>query len=49
MNDSVIDIHHGIRFKVEAVPQGELFAGYFTILDGFGRSQRVGRQLPADD
>lgn len=33
MNDSVIDIHHGIRFKVEAVPQGELFAGHFTILE----------------
>lgn len=33
MNESVIDIHHGIRFKVEAVPQGELFAGHFTILE----------------
>lgn len=33
MNQSIIDVHNGIRFKVEAVPEGDLFAGYFTILD----------------
>jgi hypothetical protein len=33
MTDSVIDVHNGIRFKVEAVTKGELFVGRFTILD----------------
>jgi hypothetical protein len=31
--DSAIDVHNGIRFRVDAVPQGDLFAGRFTILD----------------
>ena len=33
MADSVIDVHNGIRFKVEAFPKGDLFVGRFTILD----------------
>lgn len=33
MAESVIDIHNGIRFKVEAVPHGDLYAGRFTLLD----------------
>lgn len=33
MTDRVIDMHNGIRFKVEALPRGELFVGRFTILD----------------
>ncbi|MGM9481074.1 hypothetical protein ACS5PN_07770 [Roseateles sp. NT4] len=33
MSQTVIDVHKGIRFQVEVVPQGLLFAGRFTILD----------------
>jgi hypothetical protein len=33
MDKSVIDVHNGIRFKVEAFPKGDLFVGRFTILD----------------
>ncbi|WP_457419352.1 hypothetical protein [Roseateles sp. P5_E7] len=32
MTESLIDVHNGITFKVEAVPQGDLFAGRFTLL-----------------
>ncbi|HEU6455160.1 MAG TPA: hypothetical protein VN201_06815 [Roseateles sp.] len=31
--DSIIDVHKGIRFRVEAVRQGDLYAGRFTLLD----------------
>lgn len=34
MTDSVNNLHNGVRFKVEARPHGDLFAGQFTILDG---------------
>jgi hypothetical protein len=33
MNQSVIDVHNGIRFEVQAVPRGELFEGRFTLLE----------------
>jgi hypothetical protein len=33
MTDRVIDVHNGIRFRVEALPKGELFIGRFVILD----------------
>lgn len=33
MAESIIDVHNGVRFKVEALPKGELFVGRFTILD----------------
>ncbi|HEY9106770.1 MAG TPA: hypothetical protein VIN58_08810 [Roseateles sp.] len=33
MNPTVIDIHNGVRFQVEAVPRDGMFLGRFTILD----------------
>jgi hypothetical protein len=33
MVESSIGVHGGVRFKVEAVPQGELFIGRFTLLE----------------
>jgi hypothetical protein len=33
MNPTVIDIHNGVRFQVEAVPLDGMFMGRFTILD----------------
>ena len=44
MTESIIDVHNGIRFKVEAFPKGDLFIGCFTILDAIAMD-RVG----ADD
>lgn len=44
MTDSIVEIHNGIRFKVEAFPKGDLFVGRFTILDS-AAVDRVG----ADD
>jgi hypothetical protein len=36
MNNTVIDVHNGVRFQVEAVPRGNVFEGRFTILDDVG-------------
>ena len=33
MTESIIDVHNGIRFKVEAFRKGDVFVGRFTILD----------------
>lgn len=33
MTNSVTDVHNGIRFNVEAIPQDDLFVGRFTLLD----------------
>ncbi len=33
MTASTIDVHNGVRFKVEAFPKGDLFIGRFTLLD----------------
>lgn len=32
MTAAIIDVHNGIRFKVEAFAKGDLFIGRFTIL-----------------
>lgn len=33
MAESIVAVHNGIRFKVEAFPKEDLFVGRFTILD----------------
>ncbi len=33
MTNTVTDVHNGIRFNVEAIPQGNVFVGRFTLLD----------------
>lgn len=33
MAETIIDVHNGIRFKVEAFPKDDLFIGRFTLLD----------------
>ncbi len=36
MIDPVIEEHNGVRFTVEAVPHGDMYAGRFTILGDVG-------------
>ena len=38
MAESIIDVHNGIHFKVEAVQHGDVFIGQFTILDSTAES-----------
>lgn len=51
MTDIDISVHNGIRFKVEALPQGGLFVGRFTIIDSaaFAGSGTDDSYRPATD
>jgi len=50
MNPTVIDIHNGVRFQVEAIPRNGMFLGRFTILDdALARSGADDTFRPATD
>lgn len=51
MTEAILHVHNGIRFKVEAFAEGDLFVGRFTLLDptAAGRSGTDDSYRPATD